>query len=267
VLKPPYSVAEWTSTGLKNMRNYNLLWCVWVLWALFIILRLTGISFTDINLKLALLTALAMALLATLVFIYKITRMKKMLSFNKQKKSTNDTKASDMIDQPVPQPQTQPEPASLADVADAIKPIRAKKDTFISNGALFTGVIEGDGNIIVEGKVEGNIVCTHMVRIENSGHVKGEIRAQQIMINGAVEGRCYADSLSIQPKGSMRGDIYADEIAIEKGGIFIGQSQLMQKTPPQTQGAQAKITPLKAAATPEEHNELASLPMPGKQAK
>ncbi len=249
------------------MRNYNLLWCVWVLWALFIMLWLTGISFTGIDLKRTLLAALILALLATLVFIYKITRMNKMLSFNKQKKSINESKSTDLIDQPIPQPQPQPEPAMLAEVADAIKPIRAKKDTFISNGAQFTGVIEGDGNIIVEGKVEGNIVCTHMVRIENSGHVKGEIRAQQIMINGAVEGRCYADSLSIQPKGSMHGDIYADEISIEKGGIFIGQSQLMQKTSPQAQPAPAKITPLKTAASLAEHEEQASLPLPDKQAK
>ncbi|MFC0225168.1 polymer-forming cytoskeletal protein [Serratia aquatilis] len=190
-----------------------------------------------------------MTLLATLVFTYKITRKDKMLSFNKQKKTINEPKPQDMNDQPTVHAET---PTS-ADVADAIKPIRAKKDTFISNGSQFTGVIEGDGNIVVEGKVEGNILCTHMVRIENSGHVKGEIRAQQIMINGAVEGRCYADSLSIQAKGSMRGDIFADEISIEKGGIFIGQSQLMQKAQPQSQPAATKITSLKTASEPTEH--------------
>lgn len=231
--------------GLKNMRNYNLLWCVWVLWALFIMLWLTGISFTGIDLKQALLNALMLAVLATLVFVYKITRKNHMLSFNKKNKPANESTLPDAPEQVPVQPVAQPEQAALAKTADAINPIRAKKDTFISSGAQFTGVIEGDGNIIVEGRVEGNIVCTHMVRVENSGHVKGEIRAQQIMINGAVEGRCYADSLSIQPKGSLRGDIFADEIAIEKGGVFIGQSQLMQKTAPQAQPAAAKITPLK----------------------
>lgn len=243
------------------MRNYNLLWCVWGLWALSIILWLTGISFTGIYLKRALLTALVLALLATLAFIYKITRTKNMLSFNKKNKAVNEGKTQELIDQPVPQPAVNFEPNALPDVTDAIKPIRAKKDTFISNGALFTGVIEGDGNIIVEGRVEGNIICSHMVRIETSGHVKGEIRAQQIMINGPVEGRCFADSLSIQPKGSMRGDIFADEISIEKGGLFIGQSQLMQKTPSQTQPAPAKVTSLK---TFEPEQQVA--PQPSKQA-
>lgn len=228
----------------ENMRKYNLLWCVWVLWALLIMLWLTELGTSGTDLNLMLLVALVAMLLATIAFIYKIPRINNMLSFNKQKKSNNESKASEVIEQPVSQTVAQPEPAAQADVADAIKPIRAKKDTFVSNGAQFTGVIEGDGNIIIEGKVEGNIACMHMVRIENSGHVKGEIRAQQIMINGSVEGRCYADSLSIQPKGSLRGDIFADEISIEKGGVFIGQSQLMQKAQPP---AQAKITPLKTA--------------------
>lgn len=247
------------------MRNYNLLWCVWGLWALSIVLWLTGISFTGIYLKRALLAALLLALLATLAFIYKIARTNKMLSFNKKKdKSPAEEKAQDLLDQSVPQVIAHSEPNPSSDVVDAIKPIRAKKDTFISNGALFTGVIEGDGNIIVEGRVEGNIICSHMVRIENSGHVKGEIRAQQIMINGAVEGRCFADSMSIQPKGSMRGDIFADEISIEKGGLFIGQSQLMQKTPNQAQPAQAKVTTLKKVET-EQQERLA--PQSSKQAK
>jgi len=209
-------------------------------------LWLTEIGTSGTYLNRTLLTALVVLLLVTLAFIYKIPRrMNKMLSFNKQKKSISESTAPEVIDQPAAsQAMMQSESTAQNDVADAIKPIRAKKDTFVSNGAQFTGVIEGDGNIIIEGKVEGNIICMHMVRIENSGNVKGEIRAQQIMINGSVEGRCYADSLSIQPKGSMRGDIFADEISIEKGGVFIGQSQLMQKAQPPVQ---TKVTPLKTA--------------------
>lgn len=167
-----------------------------------------------------------------------------MLSFNKQKK-TNNTPTSDELPEQLSPPA---ESAVMTDAIDAIKPVRAKKDTFISTGTQFSGMIEAEGNVIVEGRIEGNITCTHSVRIEHSGQVKGEVRAQQIMINGAIEGRCYADSLSILTKGSMQGDIYADEISIEKGGLFIGQSHLMQKTPPQIQPAKEKAAPLKIAA-------------------
>lgn len=217
------------------MRNYNILWCIWLLWALFIMLWLTELSFSRINLNQVLVTGSFCALLLTLLFMYKKIRIKKMLSFNKQKKtideSTSQQQGAELISR------------EGANTLDASQGVKTKKDTYVSNGALFTGVVEGDGNIIIEGKIEGNIICEHMVRIEHSGHVKGEIRAQQIMINGAVEGCCYSASLSIQPKGSMHGDIFADEISIEKGGIFIGQSQLLQKTLPQNEPA--KIAPLK----------------------
>ncbi|KEY60309.1 polymer-forming cytoskeletal protein [Serratia sp. DD3] len=164
-----------------------------------------------------------------------------MLSFNKQKKTNNTPTPDELPEQPSPPTES----AMMADAIDAIKPVRAKKDTFISTGTQFTGMFEAEGSIIVEGRIEGNITCTQSVRIEHSGQVKGEVRAQQIMINGSVEGRCYADSLSILTKGSMQGDIYADEISIEKGGLFIGQSHLMQKTPPQIQPGKEKAAPLK----------------------
>lgn len=111
--------------------------------------------------------------------------------------------------------------------------VKTTKDTAISQGMKLTGTLEGQGNIIVEGKIEGKIHCSHQVRIEHSGLVTGEIRAKHITINGTVEGQCHAATLIIQAKGCVHGDIFSDDFSIEKGGKFIGQSQL-------TQQAQAK---------------------------
>ncbi|WP_162473694.1 bactofilin family protein [Serratia microhaemolytica] len=178
-----------------------------------------------------------------------------MLSFNKQKKVANESKPTENVEQREPQVQLPAEPQlnQPTETVDANKPVRAKKDTFISNGTSFTGVIKADGNIVVEGQVEGNIISMHIVRIENSGYVKGEVRAQQIVVNGVLEGSCYTESVSIQPKGSIRGDIYADEISIEKGGTFIGQSQPMQPN-----SEQPKITVAQQASAPFENKAPAS---------
>lgn len=136
-----------------------------------------------------------------------------------------------------------PVPPPLPELMESAKPVKAIKDTFVSQGTQLTGTIEGQGNIIVEGVIEGSLTCSHQVRIEPTGQVKGEIHAQHIMINGSVEGSCHADSLAIQPKGHMRGDIFTDEFSIEKGGVFVGQSQLM----PQTAAGAGKVTALKTA--------------------
>ncbi|MHC5178303.1 Polymer-forming cytoskeletal [Serratia rubidaea] len=169
--------------------------------------------------------------------------------FNKSKKNPTDKSGKKTDDAKPPhndmkEPvKTAPAPPPLAELLESSKPVKAIKDTFVSQGTQLTGTIEGQGNIIVEGVIEGSLTCSHQVRIEPTGHVKGEIHAQHIMINGSVEGSCHADSLTIQPKGHMRGDIFTDEFSIEKGGVFVGQSQLM----PQTAAGAGKVTALKTA--------------------
>lgn len=178
--------------------------------------------------------------------------------FNKSKKNPTEKRSRKPEDarsshsemkEPV---KADPVPPPLSELMESAKPVKAIKDTFVSQGTQLTGTIEGQGNIIVEGVIEGSLTCSHQVRIEPTGQVKGEIHAQHIMINGSVEGSCHADSLTIQPKGHMRGDIFTDEFSIEKGGVFVGQSQLM----PQTAAGAGKVTALKtvrpapAEATP-----------------
>ncbi|EIX4510767.1 polymer-forming cytoskeletal protein [Escherichia coli] len=102
------------------------------------------------------------------------------------------------------------------------------KDCFISNDTSFNGTFKCDGNIIIEGHVEGDVICDNLVKIESGGYIRGVVRGQQVLINGTVEGKCYAARLSVLSEGTMHGDIFSDEISIEKGGSFIGCSQLME---------------------------------------
>ncbi|RLM13648.1 hypothetical protein BIY27_10305 [Gibbsiella quercinecans] len=146
--------------------------------------------------------------------------------FNKQKNSTEKTLPAEV--KPPENPGILlPEPETLL----AASGVKTTKDTAISQGMKLTGTLEGQGNIIFEGKIEGKINCSHQVRIELSGLVTGEIRAKHITINGTVEGQCHAATLIIQAKGSVHGEIFSDDFSIEKGGKFIGQSQLTQQAP------------------------------------
>lgn len=47
-----------------------------------------------------------------------------------------------------------------------------------------------------------------------------------MLINGKVEGKCYAARLSVLSKGIMYGDIFLTKFQLKKGS-FIGCSQLM----------------------------------------
>ncbi|MCG8709903.1 polymer-forming cytoskeletal protein [Brenneria sp. 4F2] len=110
------------------------------------------------------------------------------------------------------------------ELIDSVSPVRVKKDTFISQGAQIIGNVETAGNILVEGDVSGDMFCGNSIKVEHIGKVNGEIKAQQIIIDGYVEGRIEAKAVSILAQGKMVGDIFSDEFSIEKGGVFIGQS-------------------------------------------
>ncbi|MFI8416540.1 bactofilin family protein [Serratia sp. NPDC078593] len=222
-------------------KRYNRLWYVWSIWALLISLWMDKNILAKYEIKLTTITTISIISLLFIQFIYILKKKDAMQLFSKPKKKDQEVQPLSPTEPTTTHEENTPAaPLPLPELMEAIKPVKAIKDTFISQGAQLSGTIEGQGNIIVEGKIEGNLTCSHQVRIEPTGHVNGEIRAQHIMINGSVEGRCYSDTLTIQPKGHMRGDIFTDEFSIEKGGVFVGQSQLMQ----QAQGKN-KITQLK----------------------
>ena len=130
--------------------------------------------------------------------------------------------------------------------ADKMKSAVTRKDTFISSEATLSGNLNGQGNIVLEGRLDGNISSTHQVRIESGGYVAGDIHAQHIMVNGRVYGRLYAEEITLQSEGHIEGDLVTDALIIEKGGVFIGQSRL--KTEAQPVAHSGTVTQLKMSA-------------------
>lgn len=108
------------------------------------------------------------------------------------------------------------------EMLDMIKPIKIRKDNFISPDAQLSGCLEGQGNVVIEERLDGDIRSTHQVRVESGGQVIGDIHAQHIVINGKVEGRLYADAIKLLSEGHILGYIFTDSIIIDKGGVFIG---------------------------------------------
>lgn len=220
------------------MQNYNALWIVWLLWIAAILCFLSGciddfINDVFIDAIIALNTIILLCLISIVFFIRKngdvITMFK-----SKQKTVSMPQDISQDVTNEVKKPTESP---VFLDKTCTTNSLKEKRDCFIASGTSFIGVLKCAGNILIEGQVEGDVICDNLVKIENDGHIKGELRGQQVLINGKVEGKCYAAKLSILSKGIMHGDIYADEISIEKGGSFIGCSQLMDASSTQIESA------------------------------
>ena len=210
----------------KSIRNYNALWIVWLLWVTAILYFMLG-SHRDgfpndvIVIHIIYLLSLIMIVFFIIKKVYAITM------FKSKKKPVSTPQSSS---QNLTEVEHSPELPSLSGTLCTTNlpgSLKEMKDCFISNDTSFNGTFKCGGNIIIEGHVEGDVICDNLVKIESGGYIRGEVRGQQVLINGKVEGKCYAARLSVLSKGIMYGDIFSDEISIEKGGSFIGCSQLM----------------------------------------
>jgi len=105
-------------------------------------------------------------------------------------------------------------------------PGEGKPETLVgSTTSIEGGIVKSDGNLRVDGSVEGEIAVAGAVVVGRTGRVIANIRARQVFVAGAVKGDIEApDGLEITNSGRVFGNITVGSLQIEQGGIFRGQS-------------------------------------------
>ena len=101
--------------------------------------------------------------------------------------------------------------------------------TIISQGTKINGDFNLSAKLHVEGEIEGNINSSNLISIGKSGFIKGELKADKLLINGKFIGKVEANVVEITNGGILEGDIIIKDLIIEQGGIFEGTSKLKQK--------------------------------------
>jgi cytoskeletal protein CcmA (bactofilin family) len=127
---------------------------------------------------------------------------------------------------PAPAPQAPPVPGKGA-------PVATSSVCVIGGKTLIKGEITGDEDVLIEGKVEGQIRISRDVRVGATGNVKATIDAQSIVVSGEVTGDCNASSrVEIQASGRLTGNIRAPKIVIAEGAMFKGNSDMSGRKEP-----------------------------------
>lgn len=99
------------------------------------------------------------------------------------------------------------------------------KSTVISKDITFTGSINGDGVILVEGNVNGNIDIIGEIKVFDGGAVNGPIIADDVIVAGDITGNIIAyNKLIIAQTGKVTGTIITNSLTIDDGGRFNGKS-------------------------------------------
>ncbi|MEO0401222.1 MAG: polymer-forming cytoskeletal protein [Pseudomonadota bacterium] len=102
---------------------------------------------------------------------------------------------------------------------------KAKPPASILSADLhITGNMKTTGDINVEGTVEGDIRA-HLLTIGESATIKGEVIADDVVINGRIVGRVRGLKVRLTSTARVEGDIIHKTIAIESGAHFEGSVQ------------------------------------------
>ena len=111
--------------------------------------------------------------------------------------------------------------------------------SIVARNLRILGNLDSDGDIQVDGAVEGDI-RTGRLTIGESGRVRGAIEAETVTVAGAVTGSIKAKSVSLLRTARVIADIAQDQLTVESGAVFEGNSRRFTKEEP----ARARIEPV-----------------------
>ena len=99
--------------------------------------------------------------------------------------------------------------------------------TLISKNTEVIGDIVFHGNLMVEGRVKGNIIIKDgadgQARVLDKGVVEGEVRVPTLVINGTVNGDVYSDKyIELASKAVINGNVHYSLIEMVKGAQVNG---------------------------------------------
>ena len=93
--------------------------------------------------------------------------------------------------------------------------------SIISKDLKIVGNLQTPNDIIIEGKVEGDISARNLT-VKETSEIEGHIRAEEAILEGFVKGEVRGAKIRLNKSARVQGDIIHGTIAIEAGAHFEG---------------------------------------------
>jgi len=117
-----------------------------------------------------------------------------------------------------------------------IKKKESSINTIIGEKTVITGNLRLEGDIIIYGKIAGDIETDGTITIFPGSSIKGNLQGAHLNIGGHVEGNIKAaGKVALGDRAFLRGDIKATQIVIEDGAVFEGRCEMQFTQPTEVQ--------------------------------
>src|SRR5256714_13615249 len=98
----------------------------------------------------------------------------------------------------------------------------AGKD-ILSSDVEIKGSIKFQKELLIDGKVEGEINSDGVLTIGENADIRGEIKTKSIVVFGKVQGNIsVAERCELKSKCTLQGDLKAARLVVADGATFIG---------------------------------------------
>ena len=117
----------------------------------------------------------------------------------------------------------------------------------LGSGVVWHGSINGSGGVRIEGAFEGEIAMRGMLVVGETGRVTCQnVRANTVIVAGAVRGNITTQKLEIRASGRVWGDVVTTAFVTEEGAFLRGQIRMEETVELELEPA-PETTPSEAA--------------------
>lgn len=129
------------------------------------------------------------------------------------------------------------EPTPVAAPRNAV--LNNTEQATIGKSLVIKGEVTGSESLYIDGRVEGAInLPGHRVTVGRNGQVQANINAKEVVVLGKVKGNVTAsDRVDIRNEGSLGGDVTCQRISIEDGAWFKGSIDIRKPGQKELNGA------------------------------
>lgn len=122
----------------------------------------------------------------------------------------------------------------------------------LSSDVEIKGTVKFTNDLVVDGKIEGEIFSEGNLTIGENARIKAEVKTGTVVVYGKVHGNLTAtDRVDLKASAEVIGDIKAKTLSIEAGAIFVGKSTVGAPAQAPAQAQQAS-KPAQAQGTPKQ---------------
>ena len=89
----------------------------------------------------------------------------------------------------------------------------------LEGDGVFEGKYSTSGTIVLKNKFIGSLKADQII-IDTDGIFEGELKTEELIISGFVNGKIDADNLIIMENGKVSGDVTYNQLAVFEGGII-----------------------------------------------